>query len=86
MDTTRERPIAGAPNRPIAGAPKPAGANGPVITAHCRRAWMFAGGKAATAGAPALIRRQLPYSTGALVAAPAVGMPALARALCAGSR
>jgi hypothetical protein len=36
--TTRERPTAGAPNRLIAGAPKPAGANGPVITAHCQRA------------------------------------------------
>ena len=85
-NTTRKRPIAGAPIWATAGAPEPAGANGPVITGHCRRTRQCAGDRTDTAGAPSTLRRQWTSSTGAPSAAPAVVLPALAHATCAGSR
>jgi hypothetical protein len=84
--TTRKTAIAGAPNMATAGATQPAGANGSVITGHCRRTTLCAGGRSVTAGAPAQLRRQRPCSTGARAAAPAVGLPALARAVCVDRR
>lgn len=69
-----------------AGAPKPAGVNGPVISGYCRCTTLCAGGSSSTAGAPALLRRQRACSTGAVARAPAVGLPALARAMCADRR
>ncbi|KAK1605558.1 hypothetical protein QYE76_029231 [Lolium multiflorum] len=57
--STRERPTTGALNWLIADAPKPSGANGPVITGYCRRTIVFAGGRASTAGAHALIHRKI---------------------------
>ncbi|KAK1605582.1 hypothetical protein QYE76_029255 [Lolium multiflorum] len=62
-NTTRKRPIAGAPIWATAGAPKPAGANGSVISGYCRRTTLCAGGRSSTTGAPALLRRQMHSST-----------------------
>jgi hypothetical protein len=71
---------------PLPAHQEPAGANGPVITGHCRRTRLFAGDSMDTAGAPSMIRRQRTRSTGAPAAAPAVVRRAMAHASCAGSR
>jgi hypothetical protein len=84
--TTRKRPTAGEPKRPIAGAPRArrcerAGDKWPLPAHQAVRRRYVSYCRRTTQASPAK-----PNSTGARAAAPAVGLPALAHATCAGSR
>jgi hypothetical protein len=57
-DTTRKRLTVGAPKSTTAGAPAPAGANGPVVKAYCRRTILFAGGNSIYHRRTSLVRRR----------------------------